>query len=174
MIIHRYAILGAAIVAAGCARIPILGRLVDSDTLSGRTSRAEIIIVGKLLSANERALVEEEIRRDGPYYHKHYTYYDLGKVAVLEVLKGSYEKKEIFIKFLSFDQTQPAQQKIDCRHFSVHDIWKPGIWLIDIDTGKEPLYLVQRGNYFPSARREDVIRIIEENEGKDHPVSPDG
>jgi hypothetical protein len=166
MVFLRHAVTCAAIVAVGCARIPILGKLVDSDTLPERTSRVEIVITGKLLSVNERALIEEEIRRDGPYYKKHYTYYDLGKISVLEVLKGSYGKKEIFIKFLSFDQTQPPQEKIDCKHFSVYDIWNPGIWLIDIDTGKEPLYLVRRGNYLPSSRREDVKKCIEEDKGK--------
>ncbi len=162
----RYAVPCFILLAAGCAKVPILGKLLDNDTLPGRTSRAEIIIVGKLLSVNERAVIEEEIRRDGPYYKKYYTYYDLGEVAVLEILKGSYGKKELFIKFLSFDQTQPPQEKIDCKHFSVYDIWKPGIWLIDIDTGTEPLYLVRRGNYLPSNRRDDVKICIEENEGK--------
>ena len=147
----------------GCGVMASLGGLAGGDILPERVAHADIIIVGKLLDVNERAVVEEERRRNGPYYYT-YTYYDIGKVSVLEVLKGKFGKEEIFVKFPSFDQTQPAQLKIDCRHFSVHDIWKPGVWLIEVDSGREPEYLVRRGNYVPSGRRGDVMKIIEEHE----------
>lgn len=160
---YRCAILFPALFVAGCAKVPMLNKIVDSDTLSERVMGAEIVITGKLVEVNERTIIDEEtILKDGQYV-KHYTYYDVGRIEVIETLKGTYDKDILFIKFLSFDQTQPPQLKIDCKHFSYYDIWNIGIWLIDIDTSHEPRFRVNRGNYLPFDRLEEVKSILHKN-----------
>ncbi len=157
----RCAIPFMALLMAGCGKIPILNKIVDDDTLPERVSSAEIVITGKLVDVNERALIDEEtILKDGQYI-THYTYYDVGRIEVIETLKGTYDKDILFIKFLSFDQTQPPQLKIDCKHFSYYDIWNIGIWLVDIDADHEPRFRVNRGNYLPYDRLEEVKSIID-------------
>ncbi|UCF04852.1 MAG: hypothetical protein JSV33_13140 [bacterium] len=158
----RIVIFWTILLTAGCGKLPIINKIIDNDTLSERVSGAEIIIIGKLSSVEERGLIEEEMRFGEGQYYKHYLYYDLGKIEVQEALKGSYEKGSIFIKFLSFDQTQPHPlSKADCRHFSYHNIWNIGIWLIDIEKVGEPRFKVQRGNYVPLERLEDVKAVID-------------
>jgi hypothetical protein len=151
-----------ALLIAGCGKVPILNKIVDSDTLPERVSSAKIIITGKLVDVNERALIDEETILKGRQYVTHYTYYDVGKIEVIETLKGTYDKDILFIKFLSFDQTQPPQLKIDCNHFSYYDIWNIGIWLVDIDKNHEPRFRVNRGNYLPFDRLEEVKSIIDD------------
>ena len=148
---------------ASCGKVPILGKITDSDTLPERLSSADMVLVGKLVSLEERAFAEREpaFGYQGQAVDR-YVYYDVGKLEVREVLKGSYGEKVIYVKFLSFDQTQhPPYDKADCEPFSYHNIWDTGIWLIDIARDGEPRFTVKRGNYAPLDRLEDARECIE-------------
>lgn len=148
---------------ASCSKVPILGKFTDDDTLPERLSSADMVIVGRLVSVTERAFAEREAAfgyQGQPVERQ--VYYDLGKIEVREILKGSYEGETIHIKFLSYDQTQyPPYDKADCEPFSYFDIWNTGIWLIDIDKHGEPRFRVKRGNYAPLNRLEDARRHID-------------
>lgn len=148
---------------ASCSKVPILGKFTDDDTLPERLSSADMVIVGRLVSVTERAFAEREAAfgyQGQPVELQ--VYYDLGKIEVREILKGSYEGETIHIKFLSYDQTQyPPYDKADCEPFSYFDIWNTGIWLIDIDKHGEPRFRVKRGNYAPLNRLEDARRHID-------------
>jgi hypothetical protein len=152
-----------ALMMTGCGKIPMIGKIIDTDTLPERVSKAELVIIGKMVSFNMRAvMVEQLLIRDGQRI-QHYTYYDVAKLHDIEVLKGAYVGQHLFIKFLSFDQTQPDQQDIDCKAFSPYNLWESGIWLIYIDEDQEPAFTVARGDFVPLSRLEEVKEIIETN-----------
>jgi hypothetical protein len=148
------------LLAVGCGRVPVLNKIIDSDMLPEQVAGADIIVTAKLVSLEERAIIEEEFIYS---YGIRYIYYDVAELGIIEVLKGDYERDVMFVKFLSFDQTQPPpNDKVDCDFFSYHDIWEPGIWLIDRGEGREPQLIVRRGNYLPLGRLGDVKRALEE------------
>lgn len=151
----------AVTLAGGCGRLPLINWIIDNDTLPERVSDADIVIIGRLVSVNERGLTEEEMTFDSGQYYRRYVFYDLGKIEVQEVLEGNFSRDYIYVKFLSFDQTQPPpNDKADCAAFSFHNIWNAGIWLIERDTDREPRFKVRRGNFVPLNRLGDVKGIL--------------
>ena len=157
MKIRVLALFCIVLLSAGCGKVPILGKATAVDDLPRRVSRTRVVLIGKLVSLNERAVTDQEQEFVGGRLRTRLVWYDVATLEVVEILKGTCDSSKVFVKFLSFDQTQfPPRDKADCRFFSHHDIWNPGIWLIDIDKDHEPRFTVQRGNYEPMIRLEDV------------------
>ena len=159
MKIYRIAVCGLLLLAPACGRVPVLNKIIDSDTLPEQVSSADIVVIGKLVALEARALIEEEFIYS---YGTRYIYYDVAELEVIDVLKGEFDKDIMYVKFLSFDQTQPPpHDKVDCGFFSYHNIWDPGIWLIDMGSGREPQLIARRGNYLPLSRLGDVRKSLE-------------
>jgi hypothetical protein len=157
MKIRALSLLGIALLAAACAKVPVIGKALAGDDLPRRVSEARIVLVGKMLSLDERAVTDEEQELVNGQLLTRLVWYDVAAIEVIEILKGACDSGRVFVKFLSFDQTQfRSRAEVDCRFFSEHDIWNPGIWLIDIDKDHEPPLTVQRGNYEPMIRLDDV------------------
>jgi hypothetical protein len=161
MNIYRIAVCGLLLLAPACGRVPLLNKFIDGDTLPEQVSGADIVVIGKMVTLEARALIEEEFIYS---YGTRYIYFDVAGLEVIDVLKGDYDKETIHVKFLSFDQTQPPpHDEVDCDFFSYHNIWDPGIWLIEIRTGREPKYYVRRGNYIPMNRLPEVRKSLRES-----------
>jgi len=134
-----------------------VGRVLAGDDLPRRVSEARVVLVGKVASLDERAATDEEQDFVDGRLRTRLVWYDVAELEVIEILKGTCDSSKVFVKFLSFDQTQlPPRDEANCRSFSEHDIWNPGIWIIDIDKDHEPPFTVQRGNYEPMIRLDDV------------------
>jgi hypothetical protein len=148
---------GDAFLAAGCAKMPVVGTVLAGDDLPRRVSEARVVLVGRMASLEERAVTGEELEAvDGRPVTK-LVWYDVAALDVLEVLKGVCGDGTVSVRFLSFDQTQyPPRDRARCRAFSSYDIWNPGIWIIDFDSHIEPRFAVQRGNFLPISMLDKV------------------
>jgi hypothetical protein len=163
MKIRALAFLGIALLAAGCAKVPVIGKVLAGDDLPRRVSESRVVLIGKMASLNERAVTREEQEFSDGSLRTRLVWYDVAAIEVIEILKGACDSSTVSVKFLSFDQTQfPPRDKANCRAFSSFDIWNPGIWLIDVDKRLEPRFTVQRGNYEPMIRIDDVKAALSE------------
>jgi hypothetical protein len=162
MNIHAIAALCIAILSTGCAKVPVVGKVLAGDDLPRRVSEARIVLVGKMVSLDERAVTEEEQELVDGRLRTRLVWYDVAVIVASELLMGACHGSRMSVKFLSFDQTQlPPRDKADCRAFSEHDIWNPGIWIIDGDRAHAPRFTVRRGNYEPMSRLDAVKAALD-------------
>jgi hypothetical protein len=158
---------GEAFLAAGCAKVPIAGKLLAGDDLPRRVSEAPVVLIGRMASLEERAVTGEELEAvDGRPVTK-LVWYDVAALGVIEVLKGVCGDGTVSVEFLSFDQTRyPPRDRARCRAFSSYDIWNPGIWIIDFDSHIEPRFTVQRGNFLPISMLDKVKAALGKQAGR--------
>ena len=149
------------LLSASCAKIPVLKKTTADDDLPNRLSEAQVVLVGRLAALNERAVTGQEQDLVDGRLRTRMIWYDVATLEVIETLKGTCDSSTVHVKFLSFDQTQfPPWDTADCHAFSYYDIWNPGIWIIDIDKDLDPRFTVQRGNFEPMNKLEDVKRAL--------------
>jgi hypothetical protein len=135
------------------------------DSIDEKVARADLVILGQLFSHTERAILDTEIRYESDsengLSYTHYRYYDLVRITVLKELKGKAVGDEITVKFLSYDQTQPSQRKVDVMQFSIYDINEPGIWILDIRDDEEPGIYAERGSFYPVDFIDEVTAAVD-------------
>lgn len=165
MKIRALVLLGIALLAAGCAKVPVIGKVLAGDDLPRRVSEARIVLVGRMISLTERAVTDEEQELVDGQLRTRLVWYDVAAIEVIEVLKGACDSGRVLVKLPSFDQTQyPPRDRADCRFFSEHDVRLPGVWLIDSDKDHEPPFTVRPGNYEPMSRIGDVKAALASRE----------
>jgi len=58
MKIRVLALFCIVLLSAGCGKVPILGKATAAEDLPRRVSRARIVLIGRLVSLNERAVTD--------------------------------------------------------------------------------------------------------------------
>jgi len=132
------------------------------DPLPYRVKEADLIVIGKLIIFSKFKAADTEYFF---YYPKgfrgHDIEYNMGKLEVIKVLKGSCTADTLSFISPSAEQELPPHLEVQCKDFFSSDLSQPGIWIFNYKSNFGKFFKLRCSNYFHIDRLNNVYELLE-------------